>query len=468
MEIQPNKYKINYYLSNLWMKKYLNPIYLSSSSSIYLKKNKNLNNSNDMNNLQNKYTCLSKLFDYENKYDKFFELLKKNLNLIKKIGYQKIHNNYFDIECINFKYEGDEKTNINVMIDLISNEDIKMIYKYLYSSIEMKKIIIKKYSKSQIIIKNKLEISTTEPENFRYFTNHHNFIKIIDRLWCIKLLSYFDKYPVDKQIFKSYLIDCEFSQIINLATSNTQTNENKVILDISRAFDSIDWDMMNRLVLSNLSKKIDKNIAKKIIDEYIILLTNRNIYYGDVQINVSSGIPLGLPSSNIMFHFMMEEIISRWCNNNKNYIDYFILNIYVDDIYFEFDESISIIEINYLITNFMNYLRNYGLVINRNKIKFSPNIYTGKLGNVLKETDLYLGVPFTRNIKLYGQIILNQFNNRYCSKLTWKNIHNYINTNLKCSNSLSSFFIFKLKPIIGQRINKNILLKFIEINYFDT
>lgn len=461
MELEANKYKIYYYLNNLWSKKYINQIPQSS----YLKNDKKILEYNNQNNLLSEYKCLLELFNSEIQYEKFVELFKKNINLIKKISYTKNFANYFDIGNINLKSEGDEKNNINVIIDLISNKDIESVYTYLHSPIEIKKAIIKEYSKSFVIPKNKSNKDFTNPENFRYYINHHNVIKIIDRLWCIKLLSYFNTYPIDNKIFKSYLIKNDFYQIIKLATKNTCELENKVILDISKAYDSVDWSILPRLVYSNLSKKINKNIAKELIDEYIILLTNRNVYYDNIFINMSSGIPLGLPSSNIIFHFILEEIILRWLNNNKNYLNYFIINIYVDDIYFEFNNSFGIIEINYLILNLMNYLRKFGFVINREKIKISPNIYTKKIGNLLVETDLYLGVPFTRNIQTFGLVILKLFNDRYFSNLTWSNIYNYILSNIKCSNALISFFCFKLKPIIGNYINKKILLEFIKINY---
>jgi hypothetical protein len=461
MDLDTNKYKIYHYLNNLWSKKYFNLIPPQSSYLTNVKKK-----SDNQNTLLGEYKCLLELFNSEIHYDKFVKLFKNNLNLIRKIGYAKNYTNYFDIQNNNLKSEGDEKNNINVIIELITDEDIKLIFNYLQSPIEIKKIIIKKYSKSNIIPKNKSSSDDlANPENYRYYTNHHNIIKIIDRLWCIKLISYFNEYPIDNEIFKSKLIEQDFSQIRNLATINTCKLENKVILDISRAYDSVDWDILYRLVYSNLSNKLGKKFSKEIIDEYMILLTNRITYYDNIIINKSLGIPLGLPSSNIIFHFMMEEIILRWLNNNKNYVNYFILNIFVDDIYFEFNELITVVEINYLIINFMNYLNKFGFNINREKIKISHNIYTKKIGNMLLETDLYLGIPFTRNIHTYGQIILNKFNDRYYSNLTWLNIYNYILTNAKCSNSLLSFFCFKLKPIVGGNINKNILLEFIKINY---
>jgi hypothetical protein len=461
MDLNINNYKIYYYLNNLWSNKFVQlvPVPLT-----YLNDKLQLSS----NHLIKKYECLLELFNYEIQYENFIKTFKNNLILIKNIDYSKIYFNCFDVKNFNLKSEGDLKNNLNVVIETISEDDIKSIYTYIHSPIDKKKNIIKKYSKCIIIPKNKNQDDLSDPDNFRYYTNHHNVIKIIDRLWCIKLLSKFKSEPLDKNIFKSSLLENDFSHIIKLATLNTSSQENKVILDIAKAFDSVDWDIVYRLVHSNLSKKIDENFSKEIIEEFMLILKNRIIYYDNFIINVSSGIPLGLPSSNIIFHFMIDEIISRWLENNKKYCNNFILNIFVDDIYFEFDKLISINEINYLIINLMNYFKNYGLIINRNKIKFGSNIYTKKIGNLLLETDLYLGIPFTRNIEKYGEIILNQFNERYYANLTWSNIYEYISTKTNCSNSLTSYFCFKLKPIIGIYVNKIILLEFIKTNYLKT
>jgi hypothetical protein len=458
MDLNINDYKIYHYLNNLWSNKFIQQVSVPLTYS-----NDKLQLSSNC--LIKKYECLLELFNSEIQYEDFIKIFKNNLILIKNISYSKNYFTCFDIRNFNLKSEGDLKNNLNVVIETITDEDIKLIYTYLHSSIDKKKNIIKKYSKCIIIPKNKNQNNITEPNNFRYFINHHNVIKIIDRLWCIKLLSKFKYEPLNKNIFKSSLLKNDFSHIIKLASLNTTSQENKVILDVEKAFDSIDWDIMHRLIRSNLSKKINKNDSEELIEEYMLLLKNRLVYYDNFIINVSSGIPLGLPSSNIVFHFMIDEIISRWLENNKKYYSNFILNIFVDDIYLEFDKFITINEINYLITNFINYFKNYGLKINRNKIKFGSNIYTKKIGNLLLETDLYLGIPFTRNIEKYGEITLNQFNERYYTNLTWSNIYEYISTKTNCSNSLTSYFCFKLKPIIGIYVNKKILLEFIKTHY---
>ena len=81
------------------------------------------------------------------KLNQFEKLFTSKLHLIRKLGYVKNYKNYFDINCSKLRSEGDDKNNINVMIDLITDDDIKSIYTYLNSPVQIKKIIIKKYAK---------------------------------------------------------------------------------------------------------------------------------------------------------------------------------------------------------------------------------------------------------------------------------------------------------------------------------
>jgi len=54
------------------------------------------------------------------------------------------------------------------------------------------------------------------------------------------------------------------------------------------------------------------------------------------NINYQKGLPVGLPSSNLVFSLIIDEIIFRWKNQNEHLFEIgkdFKLNIYVDDIY---------------------------------------------------------------------------------------------------------------------------------------
>lgn len=237
-------------MNNLWGKKYNDPITPISYLSILHKYDKCEYGEHE--NLLKKYKNLIELSVPVIEYDKYKKIFMNNLHLIKKIGYTKYYKNNFDITNSNFKLEGNIENNINVITELITESDIETIYIYFMSSIEIKKNIIKPYIKSHIIPINKTKNEQNKPNelvNFRYITNHHNIIKIIDRLWCIKLLSYFNTYPINKNIFKSDLLDQDFAKIMYLTCVNTCSLENIVLLDITNAFDSIDLGYIRKITL---------------------------------------------------------------------------------------------------------------------------------------------------------------------------------------------------------------------------
>ena len=60
----------------------------------------------------------------------------------------------------------------------------------------------------------------------------------------------------------------------------------------------------------------------------------------------------------------------------------------------------------------IDYMAEYKLYVNMEKSKASENLDLEKIAGILKETDYYLGIPFTRNYSLYGKLILTEFNNK--------------------------------------------------------
>ncbi len=51
--------------------------------------------------------------------------------------------------------------------------------------------------------------------------------------------------------------------------------------------------------------------------------------------------------------------------------------------------------------------------------------------------------------------------------LCWEKIYELIMGEKKCTNSLVGYFCFKLKPIIGNYVNKKLLINFIKENYIN-
>jgi hypothetical protein len=448
-------YKIFYYLSNLWLGH--NKLYVPIKDNINIIQNKVLSN-----NLLNDYIKLLPLLKHDIVLDKFYKIMKENLELLRIFGLTKNYCYHLNEESTKLKFEGTDNENINIVIKNITDKDITDVFNYRKLTNIEKKYNIKQFSNCNVVPKYKSG-DIDEPKNFRYVMVHHNVIKIIDRLWCIELLHKCGNNLPDNNIFKSYLINPNFSEISNQAIANTEDLNNKVIIDIKKAFDSMEWYIVYKLLLINLTRKINKTEAEKFVEQYFIILKNRNIYYKDKLIKVSKGLPVGLPSSTIVFQFVFEEIILRWLYHNKNFVNQFKINIFVDDTLFDF---LSNNNINFIIISFIDFIKPYGLDINKNKFKISPNIYNGNVGTLLTDSDFYLGIPFTRDIQLYGFLVLKSFQEKYNNTITWTGIYKYIEKNNKISNSILGFFIFKLKLLIKNRtVNKTTILNFIKEHY---
>jgi hypothetical protein len=200
----------------------------------------------------------------------------------------------------------------------------------------------------------------------------------------------------------------------------------------------------------------------------MLILKNRNIYYNNNKILISKGISTGLPSSCIVFTFIIEEIIDEWLEQNKkNFkidID-FNLNIYVDDFYIKI---YNISKTHIILITLIKILYKYKLYINFNKSKIDKHLYncsklTKKL-KILQEYDLYLGIPFTRDINLYKNIILSQFYKKHNLYYDWYRIYNILNCN-EVNNNLNKirgFMFYKLKPLLVINNDDNLNDKIID------
>jgi hypothetical protein len=376
--------------------------------------------------------------------NQFVENIKQHFQQIRSIGFTVYNNMLLEKE---------------VELQETNNKELNQTFDYIYNNNLTRERLMRYICKCTIFPKYKSG-DVTNPANFRYLVNHHNTIKILDRLWCIELINKCGINLPDNNIFKSNLLKSFNSCIINTAIENTNDIYNKILLDIIRAFDSIEWNILENLLISNLSRKIGKINALDLVNRYMIIITNRELYYKNKLINIIKGIPTGLPSSNIIFTLVIEEIIYRWMYDNKliNNID-FILNIYVDDIYLKI---LDFTKTNFILKSLIKYLNMYKLDINYNKSRASTSLNVELIK--LTENDFYLGIPFTRNIKLYGELILKDFNTKKKLNFNWVDIYNNLNLeNSEYKSIILGFMNYKLKPILN---NTDIKL-FIYNNYIN-
>lgn len=213
--------------------------------------------------------------------------------------------------------------------------------------------------------------------------------------------------------------------------------DNVVLLDVTKAFDNVEWDILYRNMEQHISKFINNDLTRSLIYEYFILLQNRKFVYRKTHtsreyiIDVNKGISQGLPSSNVIFTILLHSVVCDWGNSIDIIIhDYIILNIYIDDFYIKFINP-NYKNNNYIINTLIKELEKNKLNINYAKsladIKVNLNF------NILKNTDKYLGIPFTRIIILYQFIILDEYKKRYNNKIieyelqcTWEEFYDIL------------------------------------------
>jgi hypothetical protein len=270
----------------------------------------------------------------------------------------------------------------------------------------------------------------------------------------------------DKNIYKANLVKAFNGSIIDTAIENTKTIDSVVLLDISKAFDSLEWDVLEELLQTNLSRKTSLEKAKELVEQYMTIIKNRKLYYNNNLVSISKGISTGLPSSNLVFTLVLEEILFRWFSryNFKNNED-FIMSIYVDDIYLKILQKQ---EANKIVQSLIKFLELYKLNINISKSRVCPNLKVD-LPNKLTITDFYLGIPFTRDIELYGKLILSDFQKNKLN-LSWIEIYNNLCKKESDDNTkkIIGYFNYKLKPLLkndDDLNSKDILKEFIFNNY---
>ena len=385
--------------------------------------------------------------------NQFQKQIKDNLNKIKEIGYRVYHNIELEKE-------------VNLITNTVTNSDINQVYDFKVGTLLKRKSLIGNISRCVVFPKYKAGDSTN-PENFRYLVNHHNTIKILDRIWCADLITKCGKNLPDRKIYKSALVKAFNGSIVDVAIKNTNSIDQVVLVDIKKAFDSLDWNVLEELLIANLTRKINKDTAEKLVSDYMIILKNRELYYNNNRIEISKGIPTGLPSSNVVFTLALEEILTRWFITHTNEFNInidFIINVYVDDIYMRI---LKIDKSSLIVASLIQHLESYKLSVNKKKSKADEKLVINQILNKLCSTDYYLGIPFTRDIKLYGDLILSELNKKI--KLSWIDIYDILSDNKPSDRKLSinGFLNYKLRPFASatEDFDKHFIKKFVFDNY---
>lgn len=304
--------------------------------------------------------------------------------------------------------------------------------------------LLRKINYSTILTKHK-KGDKNDVKNFRFLFNHSNYFKLLDKLWTLEFLNKTKNKGFDNNIYYSAFNRGEFKlHVKDVAKKVTDLKDNIILLDIAKAFDSVDWINFECLLKPALIRKLGNKLGIKLYQQYIYLIKSRRCFYKNNQIFVKKGIPTGLASSTIIFTLIFDEILLQFFNlnyKNVNYKNDFDIYIFMDDIALYIKNNSKIRKI---VTNLTKILKYYKFKINVNKSLISQNIseYLPEF-NIIKPSDFYLGIPFSRNIKEYLEIILNQFKERN-PEFEVSNYTDIYNIFIDHPKKIRGFFNYKL------------------------
>lgn len=161
-----------------------------------------------------------------------------------------------------------------INIKYFTPKKILMIYNYLLETDINKKILmLKKINVVCLYPKHKKD-NINDITNYRFLTQHSEKLKLIDRIFVDILLDITPKEMIDTNIFKAQLIGKNnlLDTCCNITSKNTETIDNVVLLDVSKAFDSVEWNILYQYMNNHISKFINIDLSRSIIDEYFIIL----------------------------------------------------------------------------------------------------------------------------------------------------------------------------------------------------
>ena len=370
-----------------------------------------------------------------------------------------IEEKYDSIKVIcNFTYTNNLEKEVRLSKRDLTKDDIKLSYIAFKDLLSHNKINTQTMNKiNKVFVSDKIKDvnkSKLELKNYRFIQVHSKPLKLLDRLWCMRVLNKIK--TLDTTIFKSNLLKGMTDSVITVADQNTQSTTNVILIDIEKAFDSCEYDIIEDLIKSNLKRRTNEIFANNLTEQYMYILKNRELFFKDNKVTYKKGLPTGFPSSNLVFSLIMDEIIFRWSKENDGLFTIgvdFKLNIYVDDIYIKLN-NLNIKDP--LVISLIDILQKYKFKVNFEKCKADANLQLDFFTN-LQENDMYLGIPFTRNIKLYSDIILKKYNKYE----TYKSIYDKLkNENHLERKQIFGYFNYKLKPLMKD----SELISFIEKN----
>lgn len=207
-----------------------------------------------------------------------------------------------------------------------------------------------------------------------------------------------------------------------------------VQFDFTKCYDSVLWEVIELLLTKCFKRRFnykfnDETRANKyshyFVNIYMTLLRNSIMDYNGNPILITTGLPTGLISSRAVIAWCLEEIIYMWLEK----IDYkieedFIIKVYVDDIFIRFLTTRAKSNVSEIVQSFWDFMQSFGFTFNSKKCLADPALNiklitkTDGANNVqfelpeLTVRDKYLGIPYTRDPKIYLEVLFTEIPNK--------------------------------------------------------
>jgi len=276
--------------------------------------------------------------------------------------------------------------------------------------------LCKKYGKHEIFVKQKdLLASKEDPNNWRpliMVNNNLLFICILlaSQISMIKTPKNFLNFNINhKKSNKKAVTGFEpFISCSHYAVKHKNQKHDFIQLDLSKAFDNVDWQILEKI----LPLYLDSDFSEIILN----IIKETKFTYGNAIIQRKKGIAQGIPFSPIIFGIIMYSINTVLVHELrkpplrlKKNIDY-INNLWVDDIVFYFKTQKSKKHSKSIFKIMERIYNDFGFSINMKKSWKSSDNIDINIRNI-KPDDQYLGLYFSKNFKENIDLI-----NKYLSK----------------------------------------------------
>ena len=427
-----------------------------------------LNNNLNYNGNENVVNHINKLFFSKNKINipiiNFGKnnVSNKSLSKFRQLLVNNIDNLCFRANIGSYTDQLEKELRINKK-DILSFKNEKNLYKCfsdLYNYNQIRDSLIKKINVCNIYTKYKGKGNKSLIKNHRFLFSHSLSFKILDKLLILDIIQRMNRnnsFP-DKNIFINNISHGYNTSIKENAYKILQT-KNIVLLDISKAYPSVDHICLIELLYKSLCKRFSKSFSSSFLNKYLFLLKNRYFIFEGKKVNINNGISTGLASSSLIFTFLMESIIDEYIKILNLYgvkfnIDY-KLKVFIDDI------TIIVKNTRYtkiIISSLLKILKYYNFNINENKCRISEGLNYNF--TKIKSGDYYLGLPFSDSVKNYLDIILNEFKSRHMN-ISYRDIKTIIKFSglpyqNELMNKINGFFQYKLYGLKKYGFNGNL------------